>query len=79
MSQPEVAVFPIAAWDTHTLPERNLMLTLRFLATPFDTLAMAQFRNFGMTASQARALASDLLKGAEAAEKRTGRMPGPQH
>lgn len=71
-----ISLFPIAGWTIQTLPERAVMMTIAFLTTPFDTLSDAQSRNFCMTASQARELAEVLLRGADAAEKRTDRMPG---
>tara|TARA_R110002074_G_scaffold78523_1_gene177699 strand:- start:1271 stop:1510 length:240 start_codon:yes stop_codon:yes gene_type:complete len=79
MSQPEIPLLPLAGYATATLPEKHVMLKLEFLASPFDRPATAQFRNFGMTAPQARELADALLRIADAAEKRTDLMPGPKN
>jgi hypothetical protein len=73
--EPEVTLFPLLGYSTHTLPGALIMLTLEI---PLDADAPEgprQRLRIGLRAGGARQLAESLLRAAQAAEM--GQAPSP--
>ena len=66
----DVVTFPITGWATATLPDRNAMLEVQYITSPFERVADPQLVRFAMTVTQAKLLADALQRLADAAAAR---------